>query len=154
MIVNWNVLIAIAEIVGAIAVVVSLLYLAREIRLSSRSVEMSALRDTTAQWNEWSNMLASSSDLADIVAKGNRSQADLSAAELLRYGAFVQSFFDNVQSERALVIDHKLDDNLSVLEAIVARRIAIDGFSAWWKKNTDDYDDEFVSWIDQIRKTQ
>lgn len=151
---NWNVLIAIAEIIGAIAVVVSLLYLAREIRLSSRSVAISALRDTTAQWNEWSNMLASSSDLADVVAKGNRSYADLSGAELLRYGAFVQSFFDNVQSERALVIDHRMDDDVSVLEAIVARRISIDGFATWWDKNTKDYDDEFVSWIEKIRRSQ
>ncbi len=66
---NWDAIGAIGEISGAIAVVATLLYLSKQIRQNSRSVEISALRDTTAQWNHWSEMLATSADLADIVAK-------------------------------------------------------------------------------------
>lgn len=98
-------------------------------------------------------MLASSSGLASIVAKGHRSYAGLSDVEALRYGAFVQSFFDNVQSERALIIDHRIDHDATVLEAIVRRRLAVDGFRAWWDENTGDYDVEFVAWIERIRRS-
>jgi len=48
---TWNALAAIGEIVGAIAVVVTLLYLAQQIRQSTRAAAIAALRDTTAQWN-------------------------------------------------------------------------------------------------------
>lgn len=41
-----------------------------------------------------------------------------------------------------------------VLKAIVQRRIGISGFSAWWERNTDDYDNEFVHWIEQIRDSE
>ena len=147
---NWNVAVAVAEIVGAIAVVVTLLYVARELRQNSRSLEVTALRDTTSNWHAWSNMLATSSDLAEIVARGNRDPAELSEGDALRYGAFVQSFFDNVESYRALVVEHKIEKNLEVLESIVRRRVAENGIRAWWKDNVDDYDEGFVAWVDGI----
>jgi hypothetical protein len=148
---NWDTIGAIGEIVAAIAVVATLLYLSKQIRQNSRSVEISALRDTTAQWNHWSEMLATSADLADVVAKGNNSYGSLSESESLRYGAFVQAFFDNVESYRELVSKHQVDKDLAVLESIVARRIEASGFSVWWSENTKDYGDDFVSWIENIQ---
>ena len=148
---SWDVWVAIAEIVGAIAVVITLLYLAHEIRQNSRSVAISALRDTTAQWNQWSEMLAGSPDLAEIVVRGNRSDQSLTESETLRYGAYVQAFFDNVESSHSLVLQHRIDKDEAVVRRIVARRIAQPGFVAWWEGNTADYDDEFVAWIEGIR---
>jgi len=57
---NWQAIGAIGEIVGAVAVVATLLYLARDIRQNSRSLAISALRDTTANWNQWGQMVATS----------------------------------------------------------------------------------------------
>ena len=147
---NWDIAVAVAEIVGAIAVVLTLLYVARELRQNSRSLAITALRDTTSNWNEWSNMLATSGDLADIVARGNKAPGDLSESEMLRYGAYMQSFFDNVESYRALVVDHKIEKSLDVLESIVRRRIVEKGIHAWWINNVEDYDDEFVSWVNVV----
>ena len=147
---NWDAIGAVGEVVGAVAVVITLLFIARDIRQNSRSLSIAALRDTTAQWNHWSNMIASSSDLADIVAKGNKSLASLSESEKLRYGAYVQSFFDNVESTRSLVVDHNTDKDLDVLISIVERRMNIPGFAAWWGENTSDYDANFVAWIEDL----
>ena len=148
---NWEALVAIGELVGAFAVVVTLLYLAVNVRQNYKSISISALRDSTAQWHQWSDMLASSSDLADIVARGNRELASLSESETLRYGAYVQSFFDSAESYRTLVIDHKLDKDLAVLMSIVSRRVTIPGFATWWEQNTADYEEAFISWIEGIR---
>ena len=148
---NWDAISAVGEVVGAVAVIATLLFVARDIRQNSKSLAMSALRDTTAQWNQWSDMIASSSDLADIVAKGNKSYADLSESEKLRYGAYVQSFFDNVESFRELVIDYRAEKDLTVLISIVSRRVNIPGFSAWWLENTSDYSAEFLTWIEGLR---
>ena len=148
---NWDAISAIGEIVGAVAVIATLLYLAKEIRQNSVSVAISALRDTTAQWNQWSEMIATSPDLADIVVKGNHSHQNLSDSESLRYGAYVQSFFDNVESYRLLVNKHQVDNDLQVLESIVRRRIDNSGFSDWWSNNTVDYSNDFVEWIEGIR---
>ena len=148
---SWSDLASLAEIIGAIAVVITLIYVAKEIRQNSRALGIAALRDTTAQWNDWSDMLAGSGDLADIVARASQSGDQLSESEMLRFGAFVQSFFDNVESYRSLVIVHRVEKDLDVLERIVGRRICNPGFARWWDQNTADYDDDFVAWIEDVR---
>ena len=150
---NWNAVSAISEIVGALVVIVTLLFIAREVRQNNRSLAMAALRDSTSRWNQWSEMIATSPDLADVVARGNRNFEQLSEAESLRYGAYVQSFFDNVESYRSMVVDLDLERDIEVLEAIVRRRIIVPGFEKWWTDNTDDYDVQFVAWIDRVRST-
>ena len=147
---NWDAIGTIAEIIGAVAVVATLLFVARDIRQNSKSLSMSALRDTTAQWNQWSEMLATSGDLADIVAKGNESYSNLSTSDKLRYGAFVQSFFDNVESYRTLVVDHQVDKDLDVLSNIVRRRCNTPGFRFWWHENSLDYDAGFIAWVEEL----
>lgn len=148
---NWEAISAIGQIVGAIAVVATLLYLSRDIRDNSRSLAVSALRDTTEQWNHWGALVAQSADLAEIVERGNKSLSDLTGAEALRYGAYVQSFFDIAESYRRLIRDYKIGRDISVLEAIVIRRLALPGFAEWWRENTQDYDPAFVSWIEELR---
>jgi hypothetical protein len=148
---NWQAIGAIGEVIGAIAVVITLLYVARDIRQNSRSLAIAALRDTTSNWNQLSGLVASSGELADIVARGNRSLASLSEPEALRYGAYVQSFFDNVENLRSLVVDYGIQRDLAVIEAIVARRVVVRGYAEWWRDNTGDYSPAFIAWIEQIR---
>ena len=149
---DWNAIAAVGEILGAGAVVVTLLYLSKQIRQNARAVQVSALRDTTAQWNHWSELLASSPDLAEIVARGNKSYRSLSEVDAMRYGAFIQTFFDNVESYLTLVQVHKVEKDLQVIEEIVRRRVCITGFSEWWDQNVDDYDDDFVGWINKLHQ--
>jgi hypothetical protein len=151
---NWEAVGALGQLLGAVAVVATLIYIAREVRQNGRSLSISALRDTTARWNHWSEMIATSTGLAEIVSKGNKSYDNLSESESLRYGAYVQSFFDNVDSYRSLAIDYGMDKDLTVLASIVSRRIQIPGFKAWWAANTADYADTFVSWIETVRLTR
>ena len=87
--VDWNAIGAIGEILGAVAVVITLLYLSKQIRQNSRSVQVAALSDTTSQWTHWSELLAASPDLAEIVARGNQSFKSLAEVDALRYGAFI-----------------------------------------------------------------
>ena len=147
---NWDAIGAVGEILGAVAVIATLIYLAKQIRQNSQAVQISALRDTTEQWNRWSEVLATSSELADIVARGNRSYNALPENEALRYGAYVQMFFDCAESYRTLVSEHRVQKNLEVLESIVGRRIGTTGFAEWWSENQRDYDAGFVNWINGI----
>ena len=151
---NWEALGAFSELVAALAVVITLIFLIKEIRQNSQVVQVAALRDATSQWNHWSNMLASTPDLAAIVVEGNKSYRDLAAEDALRYGAFVQTFFDNASSYRELVIDHHVEDDLDILETIVRRRIIHKGFREWWRENFPDYNQDFIDWTENILKDQ
>lgn len=149
---NWEAIGAVGEILAAIAVVATLIYLAKQIRQNSQAVQVSALRDTTEQWHRWSEVLATSPDLADIVMRGNESYKQLPESDAMRNGAYVQMFFDSVESFRSLVLDYEVQKDLDVLESIVARRISDPGFSEWWSENSADYEPGFVEWINSINE--
>lgn len=151
---NWDAIGAISEILAAIAVVVTLIYLAKQIRQNSQAVEISALRDTTEQWNRWSEVLATSPQLAEIVSRGNKSYRNLPEVEALQYGAYIQMFFDCTESSRALVLEHEVQKDIEVLEKIVARRIILPGFAEWWSENQLDYDADLSAWINSICEKQ
>ena len=148
---DWGAIAAVGEILGAVAVVVTLLYLSKQIKQNSKAVEVTALRDTTDQWNHWSELVASSPGLAEIVARDNHSYSKLSEADALRYGAYIQMFFDNAESYLTLVQVHDAEKHVEVIEEIVRRRVCIKGFSEWWEEYTADYDAEFVAWIEKLR---
>ena len=150
---NWDAIGAIGEILAAIAVVATLIYLAKQIQQNSQAVEVSALRDTTEQWNRWSEVLATSPHLAEIVLRGNKSYRSLSEVEALQYGAYIQMFFDCVESSRALDLEYDVQKNVE-LEMIVARRIKQTGFAEWWSENHFDYNADLVAWISNVREKQ
>ena len=151
---NWDAIGAISEILAAIAVVVTLIYLAKQIRQNSQAVEISALRDTTEQWNRWSEVLATSPELADIVTRGNKSYRNLPEVEALQSGAYIQMFFDCVESARELALEHQVQKDVDVLETIVARRIIHPGFAERWSENHFDYSADLTAWIDNIGEIQ
>ena len=54
---NCDAIGAVGEVIGAIAVIATLLFIARDIRQNSKALSIAALRDTTAQWNSWSGSI-------------------------------------------------------------------------------------------------
>lgn len=144
---NWDAISAGGEIVGAVAIIVTLFYLAAQMRQNTRSIQLSALHATMGKWNEWSSTLATSPDLADIVARGNQNPHSLNTAEALRYGAYIQMFFDAVETYYDQISDIGIRGDEGVLSAIVKRRMALSGIVQWWQENKGDYDAEFQVWI-------
>jgi hypothetical protein len=149
---DWNAIGAVGEILGALAVVITLLYLSKQIKQNSQAVKLTALRDSTAQWNHWSELLATSPGLAEIVARGNESYKSLPTADAMRYGAFIQMFYDNIESGLALARVHNVDRESEIVESIAARRVRINGYREWLDENSADYDSEFIDWVREIRE--
>lgn len=147
---NWDAIGAVGEILGAIAVVATLIYLAKQIRQNSQAVQVAALRDTTEAWNRWSATMATSSELADIVSRGNSSYKELPESDAMRYGAYMQMFVDSAESYRQLILKHQVEKDLDVLESIVGRRVCDTGFSEWWSEHHLDYNTEFVDWLNNV----
>jgi hypothetical protein len=80
---NWDALSAIGEIVGALAVVVTLLYLSRQIRQANRQGEIEAFRHTWDNLNQFCDILSESTDQAGIVIRGREDLQCLTPEEAL-----------------------------------------------------------------------
>jgi hypothetical protein len=78
---NWEAIGAVGEILGAVAVVVSLVYLATQIRQNSRSVNIESERFLNESWNTIQRDLATDEGIADIINRGLNDYVSLAPAE-------------------------------------------------------------------------
>jgi hypothetical protein len=67
---NWDAIGAIGETVGAVAVVISLVYLAIQMRSQNRETRLSTINSSLTTWNSLMAMVAENSELADIWNRG------------------------------------------------------------------------------------
>lgn len=69
---NWDAIGAIGEIIGALAVVVTLIYLSRQIRHANQQGEIEAFRHTWDNLNQFCDALSESREKASIVVRGRQ----------------------------------------------------------------------------------
>ena len=88
---DWEAFGAIAETVGALAVVVTLLFLAKQMRLLSNQSANTTSWSVSQALSESNNLIASDAELADIWQRGREGLAVLSENEALRFRMYAWS---------------------------------------------------------------
>lgn len=88
----------IAEVVGGFAVVVSLLYVAFQVRQNTSALKVSTLQDLVANQNAAHDIIANNPDLADLMVKADRDYENLSEAERKRFTSTCFSLFNVLQT--------------------------------------------------------
>lgn len=89
---NWDAIGAIGEIIGALAVVATLLYLASQTRQTRTAVESKANLGTVEAHGRFRQALVYNPDLADLIAKAN-GDPNISDGEKIRLRAFFDEVF-------------------------------------------------------------
>jgi hypothetical protein len=79
--VNWEATGAIGEIVGAAAVVLTLLYLARETRKNAQALDATSTREFGFHLSEWHREAARDPNLNRILLKGTRAEMEVYSAD-------------------------------------------------------------------------
>ena len=128
---NWEAIGAVGSILGAIAVVVTLLYLARQTSENSRALKASAAREITLAEAQMHSEIANSPRLTNILAKSfNPTMPDYTDKEWIEFRMLAMRLFLQFEirhTDRDLQIDIQ-DQNTSRLS--VAKGL-IDAFPAW-----------------------
>ena len=89
---NWDAVGAVGEIVGAAAVVLSVVYLATQIRHGARTAQMAATRDLAKDIREAIAATTADATVTDIWLKGARDPSSLSPSDRHRFtGLILQS---------------------------------------------------------------
>ena len=90
---SWEAVAAIGEIIGALAVVFSLVYLSLQIRSGTKALR-TTLRDSAFRYlNEWNYALSTDEELPWIFKRGLTNPADLNDKEVTRFHHMLYSFF-------------------------------------------------------------
>lgn len=141
---NWDAIAAVAKILGALGVMVSLLYLARQTRNYTRELERSNSRQTYADHAAALRPLVESGDLCDLMCKGQVSRETLDVSERYRFDISMANWLQAVEQAFADNRDGKYPEEfMSVHRNTVPAFLNTPGGSSWWSERRVWFSKEF-----------
>ena len=152
--VNWEAISAIGQIVGALAVVISLIYLAREVRSNARATRDASERSMSDRISLIIRQLSSRSEIRELYYRGIHDYESLEGADLVGFGVFMLEMFRSNEELYYQLLEGKLDPRLwSGSEAALRDINAYPGVQAWWRLRSHWFSAEYAKHINQLQKT-
>ena len=97
---NWEVLGSVGELVGALAVVVSLIYLAMQVRQNTSALEVSTHQDLIANQLSAQSIIGANPQVADLMTRADQNYDGLTEAEHKQFSHICFSLINVFQSAR------------------------------------------------------
>jgi hypothetical protein len=89
---NWEAISAVGQLVGAIAVLVTLIYLAIQMKQNTAAVATSTYESTMSGFNDINVVVASTPELASIINRGCMSANELTEIETVQFNFILRSY--------------------------------------------------------------
>ena len=148
---NWEMLSAIGQVVAAVGVIPSLIYLAIQIREQNKERRRAGINIMTAQWSELVKSAQESREFAVLWLKGMHSFNDLDAPDQLRFSAFFTRFTINCEGMFIYYRDGALEKALwDGVERTISDYFAYPGVKEWWATRKHWLTDEFRAVVEAI----
>lgn len=142
----------IADLIAAVAVIGSLVFVGLQVRRGARETRLSNFQALAVQASQWAKDVAGNAELSEIYAGGLRNFERLSGEERTRFNMLMMSiliiielFF--IQQMRQMQSTVAGDPPYKLLLSLISQ----DGFVAWWQTDRRvDLGDEMTARIDGL----
>ena len=150
---NWEAIGAIGEIVGALAVFITLAYLALQIKQNTKAVQSSALDSTVNTISIARQSIYENDEVAKVYLNGLSTPEQLSDLERLKFRLLVHNL---MLSQSNIFAQTKFSDlpvsEWNAQKTIIKRVIGSPGGQWFWKDFGCEFDQEFRNEIDRIMR--
>lgn len=151
---NWGAIAAVAELLGAVGVIASLVYLAGQVRSSGNQARQAAVQSVVNKMNVvWADL--STEGTADIWVRGSKGFSNLeSETEGVRFSAFMLSVFSPWQELHHYRLQGLVDDwTWESVSATCCGIMGSPGFAEWWERRGSWFSAQFQQHIAETQKT-
>ena len=139
----------IGQLIGAIAVVISLIYVAWQIRQNTNAVRSATAQSVHEHFANWYHLVAADDELAKIVANGLRDYASLSEHQRVRFIAAFMAFLSYSQNAFLKWREGLLASPLWLgWELVIMNLVCAPGGKAFWNDRAYMFGDEFRRYIE------
>ena len=145
---NWPAIAAIAEMLGAAAVVMSLLYLAAQVRSSTRQSKLDATRDLAVRISEVSLAVSASREMGALFLNGNADYKSLDQIDQVRFRGLMNALFRGLEQQYLLQKEGRLDsESWTAVEAIIADFGSLPGVQQYLADRSNWYAQSFIDFV-------
>ena len=147
---NWDAIGAVGELLGALAVLITLFYLARQIIQNTEEIRSANYHGVTDSFNELNLAVAKNPDLARVFRLGNEDYEKLSEDEQYQYGFFMHATFRildviKFQSQRGTGDMTLWEFEKNTIETLLAGA----GARTWWRERPYNFSEEFIAYVEE-----
>lgn len=142
---NWSAVGAVAELLGAFAVVVSLIYLAAQMKASTRQARLEAARDLAVRISEISIAIGASRETGELFLRGGGDYGSLDAVDQLRYRALLNALFRGLEQQFHLRGQGALsDEEWTAVERVIMDFASLPGVQQYFAERGQWYTEGFL----------
>ena len=151
---NWNAIGAVGEIVGAAAVVVSLVYLAVQIRTQNREAKLAAMHEISAGFRDALRAFADE-NMATLFASANEDYDSLSDAKVIQLISGLYPILRvweeaYIQSEQG-----RLDDRIwKAMNSQFSSYMTLPAMERVWNLRRGHFDQKFQEFVKQLESAE
>lgn len=138
---NWDALGALGEIVGAVAVVITLIYLAVQTRQNTAAVRHAFARGVMEDANAWRFKIVEDPNISELFRKGLRDPESLDANDKYRFRMFLDALVFHWQ--------HAVSSGVPIPPGNVTRVLSQPGGAWYWARAKNLLEPEFVEFIER-----
>lgn len=131
------------EFVGAIAVVVTLAYLATQIRQNTIAMEKNTEREVLNDAKSWRQNLIRQPEVAELYRKGLSEPESLDPTERLRFRMLLDDLLEHWNHQFFTAFAPRMSRDATGI-------LATPGGIAHWERNKHRYTTEFVAYLDSL----
>jgi hypothetical protein len=145
----------VAEVVGALAVLITLVYLAIQTRDNVKVMRSRAIWDAQVSFVEVNEMLGDGGEIANVIYKAITEPESLTDREIYKVHRFCRGWFQRMEAQFALYKAGILDEEVWDLRCGYAQgMLANSPFKEWWAvdKENSMFTREFIESIDNSGK--
>ena len=151
---NWDAIGSVAELLGAVGVIVSLVYLSHQIRTNTRTVKAAATNETLRMWAEFNYDLTKHPDRIEIDRMWNLNSnwVEFSEEQQTTLGWACRSVVQRFEAEHALHEAGILKPEVWQKHRVYcASFVSLPAGATWWdhEKEQPMYADSFIREIDE-----
>ena len=144
----WDALAAIGTMLGALGVIISLVYLATQIKNQNRESELAAANELAAQWSAAMSDVATNGQLARILEVGLERVEELEPHEYVQFTAHLNRIFRDVESMYTQYRAGRLSEELwQGISTSTIQFTKSPGVKYWWATRSGWFGEAFSQFI-------
>jgi hypothetical protein len=148
---DWTAIGAIGELLGAAAVVASLLYVGRQVQLNARAFRDEAQRNAIEAVREISLEFVRDPILMTLVGRGGKDASSLDAEERQRFFFTMYNALKSFEQAHYQFAQGELDeDTWSGLRVVIQTYVTTPGAQAYWSERQAMFSRRFALLVDEL----
>lgn len=141
---DWDAVAAVAELVGSLAVVISVVYLAIQVRGQTHQSKLTATRELIIAGNSISDRLVDDKDFVDLFIRFSSDFEGLSIEEKIRISVYLFQSMRLREQSFVHVNQGNLDStHFESTGRLLLESLSLPGPQQWWNENRQHFDCDF-----------